>query len=91
MVAKDALGNDVKATQWLSTHKKGDRSLTQGLKVKQAAAADAPSLPYEHVGSCGKLRLLTLASRNLLAHTCWPITRFAALQVGPVLWPAPST
>jgi cytochrome b6-f complex iron-sulfur subunit len=32
VVAKDALGNDVKATEWLSSHKKGDRSLTQGLK-----------------------------------------------------------
>jgi cytochrome b6-f complex iron-sulfur subunit len=31
-VAKDALGNDVKATEWLASHKKGDRSLTQGLK-----------------------------------------------------------
>lgn len=33
LVAKDALGNDVKASEWLATHKKGDRSLTQGLKV----------------------------------------------------------
>nr|QFB70700.1 chloroplast cytochrome b6-f complex iron-sulfur subunit [Chlorella ohadii] len=31
-VAKDALGNDVKATTWLATHAVGDRSLTQGLK-----------------------------------------------------------
>jgi len=30
--AKDALGNDVKASEWLKTHKVGDRSLTQGLK-----------------------------------------------------------
>lgn len=31
-VAKDALGNDVKATKWLATHQPGDRSLVQGLK-----------------------------------------------------------
>ncbi len=32
--AKDALGNDVKVSSWLETHKKGDYSLTQGLKVR---------------------------------------------------------
>lgn len=32
--AKDALGNDVKSNAWLATHQKGDRSLTQGLKVR---------------------------------------------------------
>jgi hypothetical protein len=31
--AKDALGNDVTTASWLATHQKGDRSLTQGLKV----------------------------------------------------------
>nr|Q5CC93.1 RecName: Full=Cytochrome b6-f complex iron-sulfur subunit 1, cyanelle; AltName: Full=Plastohydroquinone:plastocyanin oxidoreductase iron-sulfur protein 1; AltName: Full=Rieske iron-sulfur protein 1; Short=ISP 1; Short=RISP 1; Flags: Precursor [Cyanophora paradoxa]CAH04960.1 Rieske iron-sulphur protein [Cyanophora paradoxa] len=30
--AKDALGNDVKVSSWLETHKPGDRSLAQGLK-----------------------------------------------------------
>ncbi|CAD7703996.1 unnamed protein product [Ostreobium quekettii] len=30
--AKDALGNDVKASEWVKTHLPGDRSLTQGLK-----------------------------------------------------------
>jgi len=30
--AKDALGNDVKSSEWLKTHSVGDRSLTQGLK-----------------------------------------------------------
>ncbi|GFR45025.1 hypothetical protein Agub_g6336, partial [Astrephomene gubernaculifera] len=30
--AKDALGNDIKASEWLKTHLKGDRSLSQGLK-----------------------------------------------------------
>lgn len=39
VVAKDALGNDVKASEWLKTHKKGDRSLTQGLKVGSSGAA----------------------------------------------------
>ena len=33
IAAKDALGNDVKAADWLKTHLKGDRSLTQGLQV----------------------------------------------------------
>lgn len=32
-VAKDAVGNDVIAAQWLKTHGPGDRTLTQGLKV----------------------------------------------------------
>lgn len=32
-VAKDALGNDVIASEWLKTHGPGDRTLTQGLKV----------------------------------------------------------
>ncbi|ONI18629.1 hypothetical protein PRUPE_3G228100 [Prunus persica] len=31
-VAKDALGNDVIASEWLKTHGPGDRTLTQGLK-----------------------------------------------------------
>ncbi|WJZ84551.1 hypothetical protein VitviT2T_004151 [Vitis vinifera] len=31
-VAKDALGNDVIADEWLKTHGPGDRTLTQGLK-----------------------------------------------------------
>eukprot|EP01025_Chloroclados_australasicus_P028765 TRINITY_DN284_c2_g1_i3.p2 TRINITY_DN284_c2_g1~~TRINITY_DN284_c2_g1_i3.p2 ORF type:complete len:217 (+),score=26.78 TRINITY_DN284_c2_g1_i3:121-771(+) len=30
--AKDALGNDIKQSTWLQTHKPGDRSLAQGLK-----------------------------------------------------------
>jgi len=30
--AKDALGNDIKAAEWLKTHPKGDHSLAQGLK-----------------------------------------------------------
>jgi hypothetical protein len=38
-VAKDALGNDVKATTWLASHPIGDRSLAQGLKVRWAAGA----------------------------------------------------
>jgi hypothetical protein len=33
-VAKDALGNDVRANVWLKTHAKGDHSLVQGLKVR---------------------------------------------------------
>ena len=32
-VAKDAIGNDVIADEWLKTHGPGDRTLTQGLKV----------------------------------------------------------
>ncbi|KAJ0715592.1 putative plastoquinol--plastocyanin reductase [Helianthus annuus] len=30
--AKDALGNDIIATEWLKTHGPGDRTLSQGLK-----------------------------------------------------------
>ncbi len=32
VTAKDALGNDVKASQFLASHNPGDRSLVQGLK-----------------------------------------------------------
>lgn len=32
ITAKDALGNDVKASQWLKSHPAGDRNLVQGLK-----------------------------------------------------------
>jgi cytochrome b6-f complex iron-sulfur subunit len=32
IVAKDALGNDIKATDWLKIHRAGDRTLSQGLK-----------------------------------------------------------
>jgi len=32
-IAKDAIGNDVIAEQWLKEHGPGDRTLTQGLKV----------------------------------------------------------
>lgn len=35
--AKDALGNDIKAESWLATHPKGDRNLSQGLKVRSDA------------------------------------------------------
>merc|ERR1711907_132046 len=31
-VAKDALGNDIKASEWLTSHRAGDRTLSQGLK-----------------------------------------------------------
>merc|ERR1711988_885171 len=31
-VAKDALGADIKASEWLKTHRAGDRTLSQGLK-----------------------------------------------------------
>ncbi|KAF7836783.1 Cytochrome b6-f complex iron-sulfur subunit, chloroplastic [Senna tora] len=32
-IAKDAIGNDVVATEWLKSHGPGDRTLTQGLKA----------------------------------------------------------
>lgn len=35
IVAKDAFGNDVIATEWLKNHGPGDRTLTQGLKVSK--------------------------------------------------------
>jgi hypothetical protein len=41
--AKDALGNDVKSNAWLSTHQKGDRSLTQGLKVNDSCSSNSSS------------------------------------------------
>ena len=38
IAAKDALGNDVKASEWLKTHPAGDHNLVQGLKVGCCAA-----------------------------------------------------
>merc|ERR550537_1374881 len=32
VAAKDALGGDIKASEWLKTHRAGDRTLSQGLK-----------------------------------------------------------
>lgn len=32
-IAKDAIGNDIVANEWLKTHGPGDRTLAQGLKV----------------------------------------------------------
>merc|ERR1719235_21968 len=31
-VAKDALGSDIRASEWLKNHRAGDRTLSQGLK-----------------------------------------------------------
>ncbi len=35
VVAKDALGNDITVKGWLESHSPGDRTLAQGLKVKE--------------------------------------------------------
>merc|ERR1711904_1400 len=32
-IAKDALGSDIKASEWLKSHRAGDRTLSQGLKA----------------------------------------------------------
>ena len=32
VIAKDGLGKDIKASEWLSAHRPGDRTLSQGLK-----------------------------------------------------------
>lgn len=45
-MAKDALGNDIKASSWLATHQAGDRSLSQGLKVR-------PGLKHADAGHAG--------------------------------------
>ncbi|KAM1234559.1 hypothetical protein ACFX2J_004121 [Malus domestica] len=49
-VAKDALGNDVIAAEWLKTHGPGDRTLTQGLKVQIHVTDEAQylRLSYPH-------------------------------------------
>ena len=49
IVAKDALGNDVKATEWLKTHGANDRNLVQGLKVGQTNLCH---MPYTTPCSC---------------------------------------
>lgn len=46
-MAKDALGNDVVAAEWLKTHGPGDRTLTEGLKVISQSPVNL--LKSEHV------------------------------------------
>lgn len=70
LVAKDALGNDVKASEWLASHKKGDRSLTQGLKVgvcSSAGHAATSSVPPTRRLSRGPFRV----AETTLNH-CYP-------------------
>jgi hypothetical protein len=35
--AKNALGQPIKAAEWLATHQPGDRQLTQGLQARRGA------------------------------------------------------
>ncbi|KAF1859088.1 hypothetical protein Lal_00000914 [Lupinus albus] len=46
VVAKDALGNDVLAEDWLKTHGPGDRTLTQGLKMSEHTRQDRITNEY---------------------------------------------
>ncbi len=56
--AKDRLGNDVRASAWLEEHGPGDRSLVQGLQVRQwqrQAAASGGKLGLQ-VWLAGKIQ-----------------------------------
>ena len=67
LLAKDALGNDVKQSAWLKTHQAGDHSLVQGLKSdatyligKQRgllSCPDAPSLICQRAPQSSALQL----------------------------------
>lgn len=46
--AKDALGNDIKASEWIKTHPPGDRSLAQGLKSDATYLIGAPRPAASH-------------------------------------------
>lgn len=63
MAAKDALGDDVKASAWLEKHQPGDRSLTQGLKSDATYLIGKSFLlesiiAYCHKAACSRLSLL---------------------------------
>ncbi len=62
--AKDALGNDVTVKSWLATHQKGDRSLTQGLKVSKGRRSDRRHAPAASV--CHSIRGASLQDMQLL-------------------------
>lgn len=54
IAAKDALGDNVKASSWLAKHPANDRSLTQGLK------SDATYLIGERAPACPALGMLPI-------------------------------
>ena len=75
-VAKDALGNDVKASSWLATHQPGDRSLSQGLKVSPSFRLLSWCLKAAH-GICGKAAALLYFSAGLMPLEDMPHVRLA--------------
>lgn len=60
--AKDAAGNDVKASKWIETHKAGDHSLVQGLKGDATYLVVTEKNEIEKFGINGEMHT------NLLLH-----------------------
>ncbi|DBB00744.1 TPA: hypothetical protein ACH3X1_000677 [Trebouxia sp. C0004] len=50
IAAKDALGNDVKASAWLKSHPAGDRNLVQGLKNEKKFKCPCHGSQYNREG-----------------------------------------
>ncbi|KAJ6379170.1 hypothetical protein OIU76_015893 [Salix suchowensis] len=76
-VAKDALGNDIVAEQWLKTHGPGDRTLSQGLKgdpTYLVVEKDKTLATYGINAVCTHLGTMTkeeLSEDQLLCHWLW--------------------
>ena len=62
ITAKDALGNDVKASEWLKSHPAGDHNLVQGLKVPPFAQLPHLFQSSVHVAASHR-QLLAIAGR----------------------------
>ncbi|CAL5390649.1 unnamed protein product [Camellia sinensis] len=84
-VAKDALGNDVIAAEWLKTHGPGDRTLTQGLKTcfgKVSALGIWGNKDFEYI-----------RSRAILYKDYWLLLKIiveSKLKLGHTLWGDPT-
>merc|ERR1711920_153966 len=68
--AKDALGNDIKATEWLKVHRSGDRTLSQGLKGDSTGKVVRGPAPLSlSLASCE-------VNNDLVTFKPWTVTDF---------------
>merc|ERR1712113_216774 len=74
VVAKDKVGNDVKESEWLSTHLEGDYSLVEGLKgnATYLVVRDGGLAPFGIVAVCTHLGCVVPwnAAENKFACPC---------------------
>ncbi len=67
--AKNALGQPIKAAEWLATHQPGDRQLTQGLQARRSArvARARGDAAYRATGVAVRVTATTAAAGTALA------------------------